>query len=290
MITKIEHFTAAIQLITAVNFTFIFTHLPRYAFEQIWGYDIACREKFKEFRKKTLGAITIDINNMSSHIIDGVDTSVHREKLKRKLEGIGAIWDSCERKSVSAIKHLCGTKGFKCLFLFISVYCVFDLIAIPALKLWGNDFLTTLISLINVFAIFHTLKLTWVILRSKWKEKKDWECYNQTIWFLGFTFLGIIPVWFCVNFVSQISFLDTLNFNVVEGIKWIWEFNIWSCLILPFFPYMVSILYIFTIIGCINAMRWGCRKYILVRIFFLKRTKKRYDRAYATLTDVDWSD
>lgn len=85
MITKIECFTAAIQLITAVNFTFIFTHLPHYVFKQILKYDRVCRSKFKRYRDVKLGGISDDIANMKGIVINGVNTLNHKEELQKKL-------------------------------------------------------------------------------------------------------------------------------------------------------------------------------------------------------------
>lgn len=290
MITKIEHFTAAIQLITAVNFTFILTHLPKCIFKQILGYDLVCREKFKKFRAIKLGGIANDINNMKNIVIDGVETSRHKNKLTSKVDRIIASWDFCEEKSVSIINRLCKAKGFKCLFLFISVYCVFDLIAIPSLNLWSNDYLITLISLINLFAIFHTLRLSWIILHSKWDAKPDRECYNRTIVFLAYTFLGIIPVWFLANFLPNIQFNENLRLDAVVVLKGIWEFDIWSCLLLPFYPYVFSMLYVLGAILVVNVMRCYHRVFLTCRIYLLERNKRKYDEAYATLTNVDWGE
>lgn len=289
MITKIEHFTTVIQLITVVNFTFILAHLPRYVFKQILGYDLVCREKFKRFRAVRLGGITNDIDNMRNIVVNGVETT-YKKKLRAKVDKITEYWNFCEANTIVAIDRLCKAKGFKCLFLFISVYCVFDLIAIPALNLWNNDNLITLISLINIFAIFYTLRLSWIILRSKWNDKKNRDCYNQAIWFLVFTFLGVIPLWLLANFAPRLSYNDTLDFDAVEMLKKIWDFDVWSCLFLPFYPYIFSILYIFGIIVIINAMRWWCCSILLCRIFLLERTKRKYDEAYATLTNVDWGE
>lgn len=287
MITKIECFTAAIQLITAVNFTFIFTHLPHYVFKQILKYDSVCRSKFKRYRDVKLGGISDDIANMKGIVINGVNTLNHKEELQKKIDEISAYWTSCEDKSISTINRLCKTKGFKCLFLFISVFCVFDLIAIPILKIWESDYIITLMSLINIIAMFYTLRLSWITLHSKWNKKPDWVCYNKTAWYLIFTFVGIIPVWILVHSLS-LFINNLLCFDAVEILKEIWAFDIWCFLFLPFYPYAFSVLYIFGTVAIINVMRCWWRIILWIRISRLERKKKKIDVAYATLTKIDW--
>lgn len=287
MINKIESFTAAIQLITAVNFTYILTHLPRYIFKHILRYEHICRGKFKQYRDEKLGGISDDIANMKVIVIDGVNTLNHKEKLQKKVGEIDAYWTSCENKSISTIDRLCKTKGFKCLFLYISVFCVFDLIAIPMLKIWESDYIITLMSLINIMAMFYTLKLSWITLCSKWDEKQDWECYHKTIWYLILTFILIVPLWILVHLFMIVS--CPFYFVVVKILKEIWAFDIWCFLFLPFYPYAFSILYIFGTVTIINLMRFWCRSILWFRTFRLEREKKKIDAAYVTLTGgVKW--
>ena len=283
MINSIEQFTAAIQLITAVNFTFILTHLPKLVCKHILMHDISCRKKFRLFTAKRLSLAENNVKNMRVGMIGGVDMASHKNKLQQKIDNIKRNWKMCEEKAISTINRIYTVKGFKCLFLFISVYCVFDMVAIPTLKLIENDYLITLISLINIFAIIYSLRISWIILLSKWDKLIDSDCYKQTTWFLIFTFIGIIPVWILAHIVNWHT-----EYDIIGIIKYIWDFDIWSCLFLPFYPCLFSLLYIGGALAYVATRRFIQKCKIVFRIWIVDWRIKKLDKAYKTLTNVGW--
>lgn len=283
MINSIQHFTAAIQLITAVNFTFILTHLPNTIYKQVLDYDVTTRKKFKRFNDKKLIPLQEDINNMNTK--DNQSLIKHKQRLSEEIESIQKQWKEYEQKSANFTQHISDAKGIKCLFLYISVYCVFDLIAIPALNIWYNDYLTTLISLINLASIVFTIRLSWIICRLKWNVRSDRECYNKTILFLAYSFLGILPVWILTHFSS--TAIDSSS--ILEAIKLMWGFDVWSCLLLPFYPMLFSIVFVFGTMW-LSIMKIGYWKLLLrLSVFKLKNKKRKIEKASDTIFNFDWS-
>lgn len=281
MISKIEHFTAAIQLITAVNFTFILAHLPRIICIQILRYDRACHENFKLFREKMLSVIENDVKNMKAEIIGNVDTSIHKNKLLEEVKKIKEKWDGYEKKFVGAIRNICFVKGIKCLFLFISVYCVFDLIAIPTLNQWDKEWLKSYMTIINISFALYSLRISWIILRAKWNTFSDSKCYAKITLILFLIFLVIVPIWAIVYFLIA---TDCMNVTIQTT----WEIAVWCCLLLPFYPYLFTIMYIAFSIFYVNIRRLFWKLYLRCRIWDLKRKKKKFDNAYSTLLNIDW--
>lgn len=282
MIHTIEKFTAAIQLITAVNFTFILTHFPNTIYKQVLDYDVANRKGFKKFNDNMLIPLKEDINNMNTK--NDEKLIKHKQKLAEKISSIQEKWKEYEQKSSRLTQHISDSKGFKCLFLFVSVYCVFDLIAIPALNLWNNDYLTTLISLINLASIAFTVRLSWIICRFKWNDRSDRECYNRTIIFLLYSFLGILPVWAITHFAPTAIW----NANAVWFVKFIWGFDVWSCLLLPFYPFLFSISFVFGAIWLTSMKRAYWKMKLRFSVLKLKHKKRKIEKASDIISNFDW--
>lgn len=221
---------------------------------------------------------------MKTHLVNGEDTGAYKQELQSQIDKINDVWNDCEKRVMGIINKLCFVKGFKCLFLFISIYCVFDLLAIPALKNWTNDYLISYMALFNFVALMYAVFLSVVIVQSKWDDYPDSKCYIKTMIFLVVNIFGIIPLWILVHCPNiALKFIE-INFDFIAPIRYFWDFDIWVCLFLPFYPYLFAIIFIAVTLLRIKYIRMQCRKELLKKIKELVIEKKKYEDAVATLT------
>lgn len=192
----LEHFTTAIQLITAINVTYIFTHFPKRIYDSIFNYEETRRQKYALFKDTHLSVLENDLDNMEKKKVLGQTLTVPA-KLKSEVVRVKEQWESWAKWSDNLIKRTKEVKGVKCLFLFVSVYCFLNLLGIGVINVWstGGTALETLCAYNIVSAVFSLLILI-KVLSGAWNSREDNECYDSTRRYIGWGL--ILTVILCI--------------------------------------------------------------------------------------------
>lgn len=275
----LEHFTTAIQLITAINVTYIFTHFPKRISDSIFNYEETRRQKYALFKDTHLSVLENDLDNMEKKKVLGQTLTVPA-KLKSEVVRVKEQWESWAKWSDNLIKRTKEVKGVKCLFLFVSVYCFLNLLGIGVINVWstGGTALETLCAYNIVSAVFSLLILI-KVLSGAWNSREDNECYDSTRRYIGWGL--ILTVILCI--VNSI-FIHFGNYIVAP--RWIIFLCLVISVVLPFIPCIFSIVYVLGVVSVIDASRYVQKLILRVKLWGIKRKKKKIENA-CRLIDAD---
>lgn len=279
----LEHFTTVIQLITAINVTYIFTHFPKKIYDSIYNYEVTRREKYALFKDTHLLVLEDDLDNMRKKKVLGQALTVP-EKLMSEVKRVGEQWEAWAKWSDKLIDRSKEVKGVKCLFLYVSVYCFVCLLGIGIVNVWSEcgtvcDVLSIYNVVSTVFSIFILVK----VLSGSWNIKEDNECYDVTRRYIGWTM--VLTVILCV--VNGI-FVQSGAYVVIPG--WLQFAYLAICVVLPFLPCLFSIMYVMIVVSIIDASRYVQKIVLRVKLRDIKRKKKKIEDACRLIDDdsLDW--
>lgn len=233
----LEHYTVLIQLISAVNFAYIATHFPSKVFGMIFDVNKLLNNKLFSYKMqvaadmeslKVMQPIKTDNGRSNEGMIVELrdNYNEHREKWNQKQKDIEERIDTA--KSV---------KGSKCIFLNISLFCVFALFNIATLELVYNDFMMVFALLLNLFTLLYSLFLTYIMWKHKWDGFSDVKCYRLT----GLAFLLIVILALLVSGINSFAISRVGASPIPELLS---NSILFFCIVLPLYPCIISVLFI----------------------------------------------
>lgn len=234
----LKDFMTPIQLISAVNFVYIVTHLPGKIYNLIFDEERFWNYYYWEF----INQISADMESLKAmepiETKDGKSNSKTIENLKERYDLLIKSWNSLKESFQPELDKAKNVKGFKCLFLIISLYCIIILLHIPLTALMNNNITYNFNFLFNILIVIYAIKLTYVILGDKWRNKSNFICYSNTFKYFIYSFIAVlISVIFNEFYIHK---ADTI-FIIPEKICNIaFIFNV----LIPFYPCFFSLLYI----------------------------------------------
>lgn len=278
----LREFTAFVQLISAVNFTYMFTHFADKVYSNIFSNDEVINEKYSSFRDGKLEKVKSSIENMNPIVVNGHETNTKISCLKRNLEDMINKWNQEENATQQIINNLKEAKGVKSLFLYISIYCVLDMLNMALINTVDYRPIYIYVYATNIFAFSYAILITSKVICSSWKGKKDIYCYNKTRKYITrtvfFAVLLAITNEMLIYFHGASEIPDTIIILTLA-----------LCVFLPMYPCLFSILFILYKIVYITIRRWRTQIRILHGIFKLDKKKKKLENAISTIMDdVNW--
>ena len=272
----LEKFTALVQLISAINFAHIFTHFVEKISKIIFNEEVLVNYNFIKYKEGTLVKLKHDIDKMSPIQINGKSTK-HIESLQKDVKLLIKQWDKVKIKSRILIKRIKKVKGLKCLFLYISAFCIIDMLNMAIINVCNNHFILIFVYLLNIFSLIISLLLVYKIIFFKWGKKDDFACYNQTWKYLVYTIvLSLFLAFFNELYVRKYGIL----FDISPSIS---SFSLLLCVILPLIPCFFSIVLLLSTILILTIYRLITKFYISVKIFIIIRKKKYLEKTVYTL-------
>ena len=236
--TWLDSFTALIQLISAVNFVYIVSHFPTKVLSVIFNKEKLIADHFSS----STNQINADLQSLETMnpitIQDGRTNQAEIDSLKDKYTSLKNDWDAKQAETERVIDTAKSVKGSKCLFLFISLYCILTLFNIGIMKACQTEFWCIETMTFNVIALGCSLYYTYIMWKHKWDGKGDVECYTSTGW------------WFLAVLVAAylLSGLNSLILSWVGGIPLHQpsvDVLLSLCVILPFYPCLMTIVFIY---------------------------------------------
>lgn len=208
----IDHFTAVIQLMCAVNFGYIAISFPRKVFDIFFDRKRLLDKPYNKLIDTERFALDLE----SATVID--PTSWMYSRVRNKIEDLKEEKNDAVknrkagyRKIDSKIKKHKNVKGVKSLFFFISIYGVTEMILLalmssvkePSLYLF---FLTFLVFL-NIWIIVYSSYLVWSVWNHKMNKKDDGTCYVGTVSVYAILLIiALVLTFFHMSFFEHIDF------------------------------------------------------------------------------------
>lgn len=233
----LDSFTVLIQLISAVNFVYIVSHFPSTVIDYVFDRKKLVTDKFCSFTNQ----ITADLQSLESMkpmtIQDGRSNQDTINDLKKDYEDLKREWDEKQDAAEKIIEKVKNVKGTKCLFLYISLYCIFSIFNIAMMKVTNANFWIVTTIIMNFVAVIFSSYYTIVVWSYKWDKKDNVECYVSTchgfVWSVIFVFILS-----CVNSLIVTCLVGFPLSQIIANIL------LSLCVILPFYPFIMVIVFI----------------------------------------------
>lgn len=278
----LKEFTAFVQLVSAVNFAYIFTHFAERLFNRIFNEEEDINKKFASFRNGQLAKVSQSIESMDTVNINGTDTDAHVQQMKDSLAKLIARWDKAKDKTQSIIQNSKSVKGLKSLFLYISIYCVIDMFNMAIINTVDIRIIQIFVYSVNILAFVYTIFLTGKILYNKWKEKEDKFCFNQTRKYVTLTIILAVVT----AIINEFCVYCWGENNIPDFVIYL---SLIPCVFLPVYPCLFSVLFIFLKISYVSLFREFNKLCIKWGIWSLNKKKKKYEDAVSVLTStLNW--
>lgn len=236
--TWLDSFTALIQLISAVNFVYIVSHFPTKVLDVIFNKEKLISEHFSAQTDQ----INADLQSLETMppitTQDGRSNQAEIDSLKSDYTALKARWDAKQEETVKVIDTAKNVKGSRCLFLFVSLYCILTLFNIGILDMCQSEFWCVQTILFNIVTFVCSAYYTVVMWKHKWDSKGDAECYTSTGWTFLYTLLGSYAF----------SAANSLVVSLWGGLplhQTIADILLSLCVFLPFYPCLMVIVFIY---------------------------------------------
>ena len=233
----LEHYTALIQLISAVNFAYIATHFPTKVFGLIFDENKLLNNKLLSFKNQVSADILSLTFMQPLKTEDGRTNANIIDQLRRDYTNHNEKWEAKQNEIIKKINTAKSVKGSKCLFLNISLFCILTLFNIATFGIVNSDFVLIFAILTNIGTFLYSIYLTYSMWYHKWDGFSDVQCYRKT----GFTFGIIVVTALIVSFINYMAIAQTGGTPIPHRIL---SLLLFLSIILPLYPCLMSIVFI----------------------------------------------
>ena len=264
---NLNNFSALIQLISAVNFANIKLNFHQQIFDLIANVDDIYDRKFKEVQS-AIDADVVSLNSLDPiETMDGKSNSKHIEQLRNRYSELNEKWDEKHSALGEQFKKCKELRGIKSFFLFISLYCIYDLALFAIIQSFPDlDFYRLALNSLSIITIFISLYYLYKIARQN-DQDKDEKIYKIT---LIYSVASIIIALIIAVIIHTEGIVKTFMVNYYLPI---------AAIILPFFPcFLCALIYVFQEIKirCITGYS----------TFSLRRTQKKLHKEKVKLDEM----
>ena len=233
----IDNFTALIQLISAVNFVYIISHFPTTVLGVIFNKEKLLNGRFSAFTDQ----INADLQSLETMepitIQDGRTNQAVIDSLKSDYAALKSEWDAKRAETENVINKAKSVKGSKCLFLYVSLYCILTMFNIAMIKVTQCDFWLVFSMLMNVTAFVCSAYYTYIVWSYKWDTKDNVACYVSTC--RAFMLSAAVAL--------AIGGINSIAVSLFGG----WPINkaaadvlLSLCVFLPFYPCLMTVVFV----------------------------------------------
>lgn len=230
----LSQFNTLIQLITAINFANIRFHFHDKAFDVLFNEDAAYKRRYRN----ELSDIEADSSSLSTtpekYSASGDSNTTIKNFLQNQIANTRQQLSTESEIITTRIKAVKNAKWIKSLFLFISLYCIYDLFLIALIDSKVEcSFFFSILNFITSLACFWFI---YKIIRQN-DTRPDASLYKITI----FISIGTL--------VSSLLICGTLNKLLYQNdtflnVEWNHTFLSYISIFLPFVPYILCSLYL----------------------------------------------
>lgn len=275
---KLFDFIGVIQVICAVNFAWIIEKFHATVFSKLFNTNII-EDKLKPIDSDVCTDLTSISEMLSKFQGSKIKFKNELTALKNDYEEFKPLWAKAKDNVYGIVTRCLGAKCFRSFFLYISLYCICDIILISCIHAYKNVLFSHYLCLLNyttvIISIWYILK---IILQ---RDHRDDSKLYQTALLALLATIGSIFICLAVNkFWNNIIF-DLITLNIVSKI------GSAMSIIIPFIPCVFAALY--SLISIIFIHIVICFKtYALKRKHKALRARKEvFDKSYDLFQDSD---
>ena len=234
-IDSVSSYSTLIQLISAVNFAYIFTRFHQRVYKLIFDEKKLLYDKFTSF----INDMAVDEESLQS--MDPIETTKGTTNvqslntLKDNYKALKIEWDKKKNGIAEELQKVKNVKGVRSLFLYISLFCLTDLFNIATVQWLSTGFWIHYAIWFSLLSVIAPIILTCYILRFTWKNKSEVSCYTWTSISFAFTVIislilaGVNSLWY--NWVDFNEPFFSVTFFFIS-------------LIMPFYACVFSIFFV----------------------------------------------
>lgn len=231
-LSYLNNYATLIQLISAVNFAYIFTRFHQRVYRLIFNEKKLIDDKFTSFTND----MAVDMDSLETMTpLDTTNGQTNRgtlDKLKEDLRQLKAEWDSKKEKMTNLLQRVKQVKGVRSLFLHISLFCLIDLFNLANIAWSKGGFCEYFFVFFSLVSIVVPAILTYKILLFRWEHKSEVLCYKWT------------STAFIITTVTTLI-LTIVLYNLLEELpKWLYSVSAFIAVFLPFYASLFSISYV----------------------------------------------
>lgn len=178
---NLNNFSALIQLISAVNFANIKFNFHQKIFDLIANVDDIYDRKFKEVQS-AIEADTVSLNSLEPlETKDGKSNANHIKQLRSRYSELNEKWDKKHSELGEQFKKCNQQRGIKSFFLFISLYCIYDLALFATIQSFPDqDLYRLILNSLSIITTLISLGYLYKITRQNYHHK-DEKLYKITL-------------------------------------------------------------------------------------------------------------
>lgn len=276
-----EHFTALIQVISAINFAYIVTQFSEKVYDYIFDEFKMYNRRFNRFTEE-LEMTHESMQQMEPlETTNGNSTKGRLDALKSNCKSLKSIWEEQKKATKDETERLKKTKGQKSLFLYASIYCIFDLFNIAVIATHPHDSFLIYSYSFNVISLLAMAYLSWVIFKDKWCKQDDKACTSKVTTCFFIVLAGTV-IFGLINWVATL-------FVCFPFIAWFVNLANILCVLLPAYPILHSIVFAIYSVFKVKMFAASKTKVLISELEKLNREKQDLDTAYRVLAEnINW--
>lgn len=235
-------YATLIQLISAVNFAYIFSRFHQRVYRLIFNEKKLINDKFVSF----INDITVDMESLQSmepiETTKGTSNANSLDEIKNEFNELRDLWDNQKEKMTKTLQKVKSVKGGRSLFLFVSLFCLLDLFCIATCYWCDNGFWVQFAIIFYGLSIIVPVILSLFIIFFRWSNVSEVYCYKWTSWAFIITVIVSLILVALNCWWIKLDILQPLIYKIAFVIA----------IVMPFYACVFSILYI----AC-YGMRFG---------------------------------
>lgn len=274
-LSYLNNYTTLIQLISAVNFAYIFTRFHQRVYRLIFNEKKLIDDKFTSFTND----MTVDMDSLETmEPLDTTNGQSNREainNLKENFKRLEESWATQRDNMTRLLQKVKQVKGVRSLFLYISLFCLIDLFNIANAGCRREGFCEYFFVVFSLTSIMVPVILTYKILFFMWEHKSEVLCYKWTSTAFIVTMAG-----------SLILTLVLYNILGIELPKWLYFTSAIIAVFLPFYASLFSVIYIWGYEKRIKCLAGNDTKEVREKQEKLHQEKIKLDTSYKMFSSV----
>lgn len=231
---KLFDFIGVLQVICAVNFAWIIEKFHATVFSKLFNTNII-EDKFKPIDSDVCADLT-SISEMLSKFKDSkIKFKDKLDDLKANYEAFKSQWAKAKDSVYGKVARCLEAKCFRSFFLYISLYCICDMILVSCIHAYQNELFILSLCLLNFVTTI--ISILYIVKIIRQRDKREDNKLYQTALFALLVTIGFWGICLIVNKIYGNFLFDLIEVDAVSKIGSVLS------IIIPFIPCVFAALY-----------------------------------------------
>lgn len=231
---KLFDFIGVIQVICAVNFAWIIEKFHATIFNKLFNPNII-EDKFMPIDSN----VYADLTSISELLSKFKDRKIKfKDKLvalKKDYEAFKPKWEKAKDSVYGKVARCLEAKCFRSFFLYISLYCICDMILVSCIHAYQNELFILSLCLLNFVTTI--ISILYIVKIIRQRDKREDNKLYQTALFALLVTIGFWGICLIVNKIYGNFLFDLIEVDAVSKIGSVLS------IIIPFIPCVFAALY-----------------------------------------------